>query len=92
MPEHVVHGQDATGAQQAQGLHNVLRVLRFVGVDHDHVIGRVGQTGKHVQGPAGDDPGSLGCDAGGCVGLFGCPLMLGLDVDRRQDAVRGHTG
>ena len=70
---------------------DVLGVLHLVGVDDDHVVGAVGHPREHVERPAGDDPGALVGDARLGVGLLGHALVLGLDVDRGEDAVLGHA-
>ena len=55
---------------------------------------RAGQSirrrGEDVERGARDGAGALGRDAGVGEGLTGQPLVLGLDVDGGQDAVRAH--
>ena len=66
-------------------------VLGLVAVDEDEVVVAVGEPGEHVERGAGDGAGALGRDAGLGERLAGQPLVLGLDVDRGQDAVGAHA-
>ena len=91
VPEHVVDDHDAAGAQQAGGLLDVAGVALLVGVDEHDVVGAVGHPPQHVDGPSGDHPGALVGDARRRVRLLGRPLVLRLDVDGGEDAVRGHA-
>ena len=90
VPQRVVEGHDAAGAEQPQRLPEVGGVLGLVAVHEDDVVVAVGEPGEHVERGAGDGAGALGRDAGLVERLAGQPLVLGLDVDGGQHAVGAH--
>jgi hypothetical protein len=90
VPQGVVEGHHPSGAQQPDRLAEAGGVLGLVAVHEHDVVVAVGEPGEHVERGAGDGAGALGRDAGVVEGLAGQPLVLGLDVDGGQDAVRAH--
>jgi hypothetical protein len=91
VPQGVVEGDEAPGPQQPERLLQVVLVLLLGRVAQDQVVGAVGETWQHVQGPAADDPGAVAGHARHAEGLARRALVLGLDVDRREHAVGGHA-
>ena len=91
VPERVVEGHHAAGAQQPQRLLEVGGVLALVAVDEHQVVGGVGQARHHVERAAVDQAHAVGGDAGLGEGLAGQPLVLALDVDAWSGRRRAHA-
>ena len=69
----------------------VLAVLDLVAVEEHQVVAGVGEPGHDVERRAGDEPEALRRDAGRGERLAGEPLVLGLEVHRREHAVGLHA-
>jgi hypothetical protein len=90
VPKRVVERDDAARAQQPQRLAQVLAVLGLLPVAEHEVVGLVGEPGQHFERRTADQAGAGRREAGVGVRLLGHPLVLGLDVDRGQQAVGMH--
>ena len=81
---------DATAAEQPDGLVEVARLVGGAGVDEHQVVRAVGEPGQHLQAQPVDQPEPGRPVPGGGERLPGGTLALGIDVDRGEHTVGGH--
>ena len=79
--QRVIESHDATGPQQPQRGGQVIRIVPHIGIAENHVVGAIGEPGKHVQRAAQDKAALVLREAGLGERFARHSLVFRLDIN-----------